>query len=276
MAQLAQGNADEQDRRSAARHMMSCSDCAEEFRVARSTRLWTEQFGPASEPSQPPARHWLRVIFSTPRLAYALAAASLIIAVSLAAWVATLRRETSELQAKVDQQSGDLDRATAASRSLDEARRELEAAVKRNEQYRLEIDDLSKRNEDLSLAIEDAPQASSNAFIADIRPDDSVRSDAGRARIIEVPFPSYAGVIAINMTLSEQPSHASYEMEIFNQPGNLLRRVRNLKVTEDGTCTVSVPARLMPGGESRIKFYGIGRGARTIVEDYRVRIRRNR
>ncbi|HWP43758.1 MAG TPA: hypothetical protein VNO14_11015, partial [Blastocatellia bacterium] len=128
-ALTADASADERAR--AAAHMAACSDCAEEYHILRSLRSVIEEAEPAAPvvTAHAPQGGWRQAILSAlspARAAFALAA-SLLIIMSLLAWLVITRQDSNRQIAALNERLAEQYRALESTReSLGEMSRKLE------------------------------------------------------------------------------------------------------------------------------------------------------
>ncbi len=211
------------------------------------------------------ARQWFGMMLSPARLPYAIAASLFIVSLALTAWIVSLRQENQHLMARLKALPAGQDQDLASIKeSLQEARRRLAEAARRDEQYRTQIAQLQQSLEDLSQ-----PQV--NMPIADLYPQEFIRGQEEAIKAIEVP--SGANFFALILNVPDQRSYASYALEIADRDGRAIWRGRGLRMSSYNNFTVMLPRRLFPAGEYRIALYGLRDGRRELVERYALRIR---
>lgn len=196
------------------------------------------------------------------RSIHALAALSLVLSLSLAFWIMSLKRENQELLAQVSQRQNARDAEAAkeieeAQRQRDEARAQARQLEEQADRSRREIDELTK------------PQL--NAPIIDL-PLGETRSQGASRPVIEIPAGAARFTVVIPAPASER-NYPDYAIEILNQSGAPVVNERGLRPDPESGFTITLPRRLFPAGEYRFNVYGLGRGGRVRVSGDIVRIR---
>jgi hypothetical protein len=280
LMQAAAGELNQSERERVADHLMTCSDCAEEYRLVRSLKPWAEQVAasagesgekPGVTPTWPtiqqreettgfsePRRRRVAFVLSSRRVPYALAASLVIVSLALGAWIASLRQGNQRLAARLNEQISQQNQSiAAATESLNQARRQLEEATRRAAQYETEIAELSQ------------PQL--NAPIIDLDPRDSLRSGTrGNLRTIELP--SSANVFTLVLNVVGQPSFDNYALEILDLRGHSIWQGQGLRKSPYNTFTLTLPRRLLPAGQYRLKLYGLRGDRKELVQEYAMRV----
>ncbi len=107
-----------------------------------------------------------------------------------------------------------------------------------------------------------APQA--NAVIVDLYQEPTRRS--GGETATEVPLGSPATLV---LYLSEPQEYADYEVDILDEREETVWSSRGLELDPDFlTVTLALPGGSLPGGEYRIRLYGVGAGEKVLLGDY--------
>src|SRR5262245_17925983 len=276
LARAASDNLSQTERERVADHLTACSDCAEEYRLARSLKPWAGQVAASTSadaavaqhqtemPGRAPQTGWRQLLSAPFRAVYfpaAVAAVLLIVSVMLGFWIASLRRENARLVADLNGQRATRDQ-TAETEA--EARRRLEDTTRRAEQDKQQIAELRQTLDELSR-----PQL--NVPIIDLDPRDSTRGQSTPS-VPTVDVPAGAHLFTLILHVAGQPSHESYELEVSDQRGDTVWRGSGLQRSPYDTFTVTLPRRLISVGQYRIRLYGIRAGRQERVADYAVRV----
>ncbi|MGH9854534.1 MAG: hypothetical protein ACREBD_32285, partial [Blastocatellia bacterium] len=197
----------------------------------------------------------LRELIFPRRPIYALAVLSLVLGLSLAVWIVSLKRENQRLIAQLNQEQ--ITRDAEAAREIEEAQRQRDEARRLAEQLKAQEDKLTR------------PQL--NPPIIDLL-SGNIRV-RGESRLAGAEL----SASDIRFTLVLPPperNYPDYEIEIINPGGATMVNERGLRPHEmTGVFTISLPRSLFPPGEYRCNVYGIGRGKRTRVSGGVARIR---
>jgi hypothetical protein len=236
-------------------HLVMCRDCA-----SRLLDLAAFCAPGEDELSQPPPTEFkpsffqrLRDLIFPLRPAYALAALSLALSLSLAAWIISLRRQNQALITQVNQRQ--IARDAEAKKEIEEALRRSVEARKQVEEIKGELDKtLRERDElrkpQLNITIADLPLGETRAP-GDPRP--VIKPDAGGAFfILLIPDPP-------------EPYYSKYAIEILDRNRAPVMDERGLRRDSEGGFTMLAPRQLFPPGEYSFNIYGLGRGGRTRV-----------
>lgn len=294
MVHVATGEASQLEHELVATHLVTCSDCAEEYRLIGPLKPWAQAVAatyprlpeetaesgdrPVPEP-QLPARgslavsragwwHRLAPAFSSAGLPYAFAALMLI--VGLGVWAVSLRQENRRLAAHAREQAATRGQVETAARSLAETRRELEEAARRSGQYEAQIAELRQRVDQLAQSPPAASRPEINVPIIDLDPRGSLRGQGGGAKTVQVP--ASAGLFTCVLNVSGQPSFPDYVLEVRDRHGKLVWRGQGLRRSPYNTFTVALPRSLFPAGQYQLRLYGLRGQRRELVEEYVVRI----
>jgi hypothetical protein len=243
LAQAAAGQLSRSERERIADHLAVCSECALEYRVARSLRSWSEDAS-RELPRTGDRKSWFSYIWQPAPILSAVAASLLVVSMVLGAWVFSLQREARSLR------SGQI---AERNRRLEETRREKQNAGQLSE-LRQEVAELSR------------PQL--NVPIVDLDPRDSTRGAAAQGpRIISIP--ATANVFTLILNVEGQPSFSDYSLEIADSSGTVIWAGGGLQKSPSDTFTVAIPRRLLYAGRYQIKLYGARGDRKELIEDYR-------
>jgi hypothetical protein len=256
---LATGEVSKAERERMADHLMSCSDCSEEYQLTLSLKPLVDE---ATTSEKRPQR--IRN-FPPVRALYAIAASMLIASICLGAWIFYLQREKRETISRLNEQLAEKERAiAAANESLDDARRRLEETPKRNEKYEVQIAELQK-----SIAELARPQL--NVPITDLDPQNSTRSGDDSSAVVSVP--PNTNLFTLILNVSGEQSYSRYSIEIADERGKPVWSGSGLRTQSQlNNFTISLSRPMFPAGNYRIRLYGLQNGKRRLVESYFVRI----
>ena len=238
-------------------HLVTCSRCAEEFRVLQELGLWaTDHAHLVGESAR------AQVATATPRTssrrfgsmwAYATAAVLTLAVAALELQVQRLQRENGALADRA--QAAATTASTAAPAPAPSAALETRIA----DQQRT-IADLEQR-----LRAADAPDL--NAPIIDLEPADARRSAGTAARTPAIPADARSVVFILNTT--HPSAGATCDVELVDAGNRVIWTGSGLKQSADRTLTLVVPrARL--SGATRLRLYSRSGERRTLVEEYSV------
>ena len=279
MTRAAAGELNQSERQVIADHLTFCSDCAQEYRLLRKLKPLIEQGAAsphesesATEPEEeeddeeravPPRRGFPRRfigVFFPGVAAYAGAAALLIIGLACVVSIISLRRQNAELAAQLKDQ---MSRRDQAAQSAAETNDRFAKTMRRAEQQQQEITELRRSIDELSQ-----PQV--NTPITDLDPQ-NVRGGAG-GPVTTAPAPKDATLFTVILHAAAGPSYSEYALEILDEKGQRLRRVKGLYRSPADTFTVTLPRRLLPAGRYRLRLYGLYAGGSKAVGDYPIRV----
>jgi hypothetical protein len=263
LLRAAVGELNNSERGRMADHLLSCSDCIEEYRLTISLKPLAEQIADIKV-KMPRIEPWALGSKTQVRVFRAVAASLLFITVLLSGWTLFLLDENSRVATGSKEKIAEMDRAIAGSEeSLAKARRQLEEVPKLSEKYENEIAQLRKNIDDLSK-----PQI--NVPIYDLDPKDSVRGESQEAITIKVPPGTYFFTLILN-TAGEH-SFPVYGVEILDRRGSLVWQGNGLQKSSSNNFTIALSRRLFSAGKYRIRLYGLNGGRKRYVEDYSARI----
>jgi len=204
----------------------------------------------------------LRELIFPLRSVYAFAALSLVLSLSLAAWIMSLKRENRGLIARLNQ--GQIARDAEAAREIEETQRQRDEARTRSEQLEAQLDTSRREIDELMR-----PQL--NVPIIDL-PLGATRAQGDSRLDIELPAGAARFVLVLPAPPPEQ-NYPDYAIEIHNRRGAPVVDEKGLRPDPTGGFTIALPRGLFPAGEYRFNVYGIGRGKRTRVSGGVARIR---
>jgi anti-sigma factor RsiW len=257
------------ERAQLADHLSTCSDCAQEYRLALSLGSWAQQAAGLSVDADAPTdvvserpgmagirRQGAQALWGRSPFLSALAASLLIVSVGLSGWVVSFRRSSQLVATRLGEQ------LAARDRALEDTHRQLAEAARRSEQDATQVAALRRDLEALS-------QPQLNEPVIDLDPRDSTRGLSTHApRTLRIPATATVFTLVLNST--GQPSSPDYGLDILDQHGGVVWTGRGLHESPFATFTVAVPQRLLPAGRYRLTLYGLRGGRRDVIEDYGV------
>jgi hypothetical protein len=291
MMHAATGEMNDEERVRVADHLVTCSDCAWEFRVVRALKPWAEEAGQAftataeqrlhPEPvtTRPPLRGvgeeiaqrpplWRRItaVLSPGRTRTTLATQLLLLALfALAGWLILTRQANSNMNKQLAERDRALD---SANRSLDEARRQLEEAIRQRDQamtatnskqYGEEIARLRRTIDDLTSPQLDTPIVNLDI----IRGGPIVAS-------VPIEIPRTANLLTLILNFNDRQQHSVYEVEIIDQQGSKIWRGETK--SQANKLNVTLLRRSLSGGKYVIKLFGLRNDKKVLIADYAITI----
>lgn len=289
MIRAATGELTASERERAADHFATCSDCAKEYRAISSLKPWADEsatsFGAHVIP-MPVVGNGKGQAMAVARvgsrklsfyLPYAVAAASLILALALGALLISKWRENQRLVAEVNNRQAAADAKTEAA--LAESRRLLEETNRRVEQEssarRAAEEELAKRDAAAKSASSTNQRSSAlpevNVPIIDLNPQDAGRGEqAPRATTIQLPRDTDLFTLILN--LGSEDASSSYSLEVTDRNDRAVWTSHNLRKSPYNNFSVAMRRRSFPAGEYRLKIYGLRDGRRELVQEYAFRL----
>jgi anti-sigma factor RsiW len=296
LACAAAGELNQSERERIADHLANCSDCAKEYRAISSIKSWADEVSvkagapPIALPASDIGQRRPIAIAPTSReprirsrqlsfyLPFAIAAASLILSLALAALLISKWRENQHLVAESKRSAGDIETAKA----LAESRRLLEETTRRVEQ-----ESAARRVAEEELARRDAAETSSsrtekrsvpdrrlvpdvNVPIIDLSPHDAGRGAQDSKAAIQLPPDTDLFTLILN--LSGEDSSRDYSLQVTDRNNRTIWVARDLRKSPYNNFTVAMRQRSFPAGEYRLKIYGLRDGRRELIEEYAIRL----
>jgi hypothetical protein len=304
LARAVAGELSQSERERTADHLTTCSDCVKEYRAISSLKSWAEEVTKESSASSPngnggriqltapPSPIAVGSSFPASRsfsfyFPYAVAAAAVILCLTLAAILISIRRENQRLVAQVSQeQSARSAGESRSAESLAEARRLRDESARRAEQEsaarRIAEDELAKRDtaarsssKNLGSAQErTTDQIASpdiNVPIFDLVPQDGRRGDQD-VESTTIDLPSDTDLFTLILNLSGDQSSRNYSLEITDRTNRIIWRGSGLRKSAYNNFSIALRRRSFPGGEYRLKLYGLSDGSRKLIEQYAIRL----
>jgi len=286
----AAGEMSQQERIGMAHHLTTCSHCVEEYRIIRSLKPWVEKAQTVAasdistqatiipirrerESERQPARYGLAARRSPRNSAFALAASVLII-LALGGWLLLNRQEQNNQIARLDEQLEERDRALAsAQESLDRTRRELEEAIRSNEQKKANADNQqSEREEEISRlrqTVKEITRPQIDVPIIDLDPSPVRSGEREKSDRIEVPRTASFLTLILNFSGESYPQ---YEVEIFDNRGKRVWNGQRARKSDVRSLNLTLARSLIPNGQYLIKLYGLKSGSKELLASYAVTI----
>jgi hypothetical protein len=278
IARISTGEIDDEERQQMRRHLMICSECAEEYRLIGPLKALADsaEGGIVAISSQSKARAGRKrsIVASplAPRLAYIAATFLLAVSLALAIWSLSMRSQNQKLAARLneeiakgEQKIPTTEQQNQTDRSPNETSQQAVApeTSERLKRYETEIAELRRNVDELSR-----PQL--NTPIIDLEPQGATRGESSaRFKLIEVPSTAHLFTVVLNV--SGQPKASSYAVEITDLNGQVIWKGQGLHKSADNTFTLSVSRRMLPAGRYHFVLYTLG-AQRERVEDYAVEV----
>ncbi len=273
LARAVAGELDQAERERIADHLATCSDCAKEYRAAKSIKSWADE---KARPIPFPAKANGHSTLAEPRrrrvyLPYAIAASLLVLSMALGALLISKSRENQRLMAEAN------NRASTHRAETTESRRLLEETTRRAEQEsaarRAAEEELAKRDAAAKSAIlpkrSVAPEA--NVPIVDLNPQDAGRGGQN-PKAATVQLSPDTDLFTLILNLSGEDSSRNYSLEVTDRNNRTIWTARDLRKSPYNNFTVAMRRRSFPAGEYRLRIYGLRDGRRQLIEEYAIRL----
>jgi anti-sigma factor RsiW len=288
--ELASAAADElsqSELRRVAAHLVTCVDCAEEYRLVRPLNNWAQQvsvsageFVPAIatadiETTKPVKQSWwqgFQSILVLSRVTYAVAAGFAVGVLALGIWIVLLRGENQRIALRLDKEIAEREQAAAsANHSLEETQQQLQEARRQVDEMRNSNQATQQQSQvaELRRSLDELSRPHVNVPIIELEPQGTRRGEAA-ARTLTIP--SRPSIFALVLNITSEQVYSDYAVEITDRDQKLVWSARGLQKSPQNTFTLALPRRLLPAGQYRIKLYGVDKNRREIVEDYSVRV----
>ena len=267
------GEMNKHDRAQIANHMITCSDCADEYRILRSLRPLVDAiealhdhpavarfpvYGSNTFTADKSVTLWRRfAAYVSPARAIAASAALLLITLALGLWILSIRRGNERQIAQLNRELAERDMALVSAReSLDNARRQLEETTHQAELEKSLGD--SKRYEDeiaqLRQTITDLSRPQIDVPIIDLDPSSPTRGNStdGAARI---DIPPTANFFTLILNITGQRSPSTYAVEIYDSNSKQVWRGQRLRNSRENSVNLTLARKMFPAGRYLIKLY---------------------
>ena len=291
----AAGELPQEERQQVTEHLMTCADCVEEYRLAHSLKDWSVQAALAATESQSVTAEsqshlkekvgsvrptfWQRLtgLLSPAALPYAMAAAMLIVSLTLALWVASLHKQSQQLAAQLNEQLSEQKQmndklekdASTTAQALEDTKTELQEARKQLAETEQRSADSEKLLAESRNRTTDFSKPQINVPIVDIAPESAVRG-GGKENLVRVPKTAHLFTVILNLV--GQSSYPIYAIEIFDARDKLVWSGQGLRKSPENTFTLALPDNLFPAAQYRIKLYGLQGKQKDLVQDYTMRV----
>ena len=297
LARAATGDLDQSERERTADHMVTCSDCAREYRAIKSLKSWaytaaTDLGDGRMRPAISENGHHPDVVSANVGsrrvsfyLPYAVAAAAIVLSFILGGLLLSKSRENQRLIAEVNEKQSGINSADAKKNAdaLAESQRSLEEATRRAEQEatarRAAEEQLARReaakpadrdgNRDTVAAQRISPDI--NVPIIDLNPRDIARGDQNQ-QPAKIQLNPDTDLFTLVLNLSAEDSSSSYSLEVVDRNSKIVWTGQNLRKSAYNNFTVALHRRSFPPGDYRMKIFGLRDGRRQLVEEYSIRL----
>jgi hypothetical protein len=247
-ARLLSKQMDAAERAQAAEHIASCSQCADEYRLLLPLQAWGEDMERVLSPGRVRSDSGWRAWWSSPRLALAVSAATVLLVTQGATlWqFGATARENAQLESQLEDQKAAL---SSAQNSVAALRQELQRTTE-------EQGELQER-----LAQFSAPQLDVAVVDLDPQPGEAVRG--GSEPSVATIAPSAAAFTVI-LNFSPLPSPSSLEVEV-SRGGQVRWTGRVQRDAGASTVTLALPSVDYPNGEYLIRLFDVTRARRALA-----------
>ena len=297
LAGAAAGELNQSEREKVADHLVTCSDCAKEYLAIKSLKSWAHD-EPANDstplialPSSENGRRYRTNVDETPARSrtvsfyfpYAVAAAAVVLSLALGALLISKSRENQRLLADANnRQSTNNTGDSKTAEELAQSRRLLEETTRRAEQEsaarRVAEEELARRDAAQNRNNQRSPERSTerstpdvNVPIIDLNPEDAGRGGQNQTATT-IQLPSDTDLFTLILNLSGDDSSQAYSLEVTDRNNRTIWTSRDLRKSPYNNFTVAMRRRLFPGGEYRLKIYGLRGGRRELIEEYAIRL----
>lgn len=293
LAGAAAGELNQSEREKVADHLVTCSDCAKEYLAIKSLKSWAHD-EPANDsiplialPSSENGRRYRTNVGETPARSrtvsfyfpYAVAAAAVVLSLALGALLISKSRENQRLLADANnRQSTNNTGDSKTAEELAQSRRLLEETTRRAEQEsaarRVAEEELARRNAAQNRNNPRSTERSTpdvNVPIIDLNPEDAGRGGQNQTATT-IQLPRDTDLFTLILNLSGDDSSQTYSLEVTNRNNRTIWTSRDLRKSPYNNFTVAMRRRSFPGGEYRLKIYGLRGGRRELIEEYAIRL----
>ena len=289
----AAGEMSSEERRGVARHLITCTDCTEEYQLLRSLKPLTEQVrstldAPVDIPvstTRPllrivdkPASRSLPERFAAAVWAYRtgiLVAAALVIGIVLGNWLLFARPENNPQIARLNEELQDRDRRLeSAVKSLEQARGLLEETARKGEDKAADRskEEMARNRREISALRGTVRQLSGprlDAPIIDLDPSEGTRGTPGEAQTGTV-IPANAELVTLILNFNNK-QHSRYAIELYDSLGKRVWRGEQAQKGDTRSVNLTLSRHFVPAGLYVIKLYGLD-GKEELIGDYAMKI----
>lgn len=208
---------------------------------------------------------------SPPRLAYLLAAASIVLTLSLGIWLLSLNRKNQTLIVELRQgHNAHEQEKLAAQNARMAADKKIEEALRQRDEARDRLERLAAQSE---RSRRQASEPQLKVSIADLVVDKSVTrgSEDPKVYLIELS-PEITAFTLIIPWFELNPPYSDYAILIKNRNGATILNRKGLHYEPTEGFTPVLPRRLFPAGEYSFSVYGLGHGGKTTLQEGIARI----
>jgi hypothetical protein len=304
LARAAAGELTPVEREQTADHLATCSACAGEYRAISSLKSWAEDMSADASVAPPVTAAPIRLLPSTynPQLEtaggksrssfyfpYALAAAAVILSLTLGALLISKSRENQRLLAQADEAARRNAEAIPTAEPLAESRRLLDETTRRAEE-----ESAARRAAEAELARRDAAARPSNqprgkvasgqrrdearfsapdvnVPIFDLDPQDGGRGEQS-SQITTIELSPDTDLFTLILNLGGKQASGSFSLEVIDKNNRTVWTGRGLRKSAYNNFTVAMRRRSFPEGEYRLKLFGSSDGRRQLIEQYTIRL----
>lgn len=258
----------EAERQQITNHVADCSDCLDEYRIARATNDWAKDaaivlgWHPVRPVLKRP-RRWLSFFdltgFGYP--ARAALAAVLLIAAAVSVWTVKLQLENQNLQAKLHQQQEE--RTLAAARQANESQQHAEQLLASNQILATENSRLKEELDALSNPQIETP-------IIDVDPANTTRGNATPATRVEVP--NATAFFTLILHLSKEPPSSTLLAELRDLRQDKVIWSNQVRKGAAPNLTLLLARRNIPAGKYRVQLFAVSQKRKTPLDQYELEV----
>ncbi|HEY7786132.1 MAG TPA: hypothetical protein VIB00_15480 [Pyrinomonadaceae bacterium] len=274
-ARAASGAMNKDERAKVARHLITCSDCTEEYRIIRSLKPWASDadqvLGAQVKSSQTPFWSNVQEYFWPSRTAFALGAMLFVLLLG-GIWVIWNRQKQSDELARLNQQLTESEQAlSSVQESLRESERrltDLEESTRRQSNDRAPLPNATEANSERGTRDQNQPQL--EVPIVDLDPS-PVRGGSGSSgTVITVPETASSFTLILHFSGESAPR---YEVEILDRRGREIWQGRVRERGESRSINLTLSRGLVTSGKYLIRLYALRGGGRDSIAEYPFEVR---
>jgi len=243
-------------------HLVTCTQCAEEFRVLQEMGPWAADhahlLGESARSTTTPtiADKFHRGRFGSPWM-YATAAVLVLAVAGLEVQVQRLQRDNRSLAA----------RAAAAETAATRTPTPPVTAPSRSAALEARVAEQQRTIEDLERRVQSADAPDLNAPIIDLEPADAQRSATTTPAAPQIPAGARSIVFILNTT--HAAAGGVYDVDLAGAGNKVVWTGSGLRPSADRTLTLVVPRTLVRDA-STVRLYSRDGSRRTLVEQYTI------